>query len=156
MTVLIAIVLVALIFDFLNGFHDAANSIATVVSTRVLSPQLAERFGGDRQAAKLFSLDRIIAEGGGLSSANIDVMLARLRDPKERERILQSMNEGFPSHYAKLLERYYTRLADEKSAASDEKPPAKPTAKPVAEKSPAKPAASGAAGAQPAPGKDSK
>src|SRR5882757_6942119 len=29
---------VALIFDFLNGFHDAANSIATIVSTRVLSP----------------------------------------------------------------------------------------------------------------------
>jgi len=34
-------ILVALIFDFLNGFHDAANSIATVVSTRVLSPKLA-------------------------------------------------------------------------------------------------------------------
>ena len=32
------IVVVALIFDFINGFHDAANSIATVVSTRVLSP----------------------------------------------------------------------------------------------------------------------
>src|SRR5512135_505832 len=32
------LVLVALVFDFLNGFHDAANSIATVVSTRVLSP----------------------------------------------------------------------------------------------------------------------
>src|SRR2546430_8156053 len=32
------IVLTALVFDFLNGFHDAANSIATVVSTRVLSP----------------------------------------------------------------------------------------------------------------------
>ena len=31
-------IVVALIFDFLNGFHDAANSIATVVSTRVLSP----------------------------------------------------------------------------------------------------------------------
>src|SRR4051794_5126248 len=31
----------ALTFDFLNGFHDAANSIATVVSTRVLSPKLA-------------------------------------------------------------------------------------------------------------------
>ena len=29
---------VALIFDYINGFHDAANSIATVVSTRVLSP----------------------------------------------------------------------------------------------------------------------
>ncbi len=36
--VVIALVLVALVFDFLNGFHDAANSIATVVSTRVLSP----------------------------------------------------------------------------------------------------------------------
>jgi PiT family inorganic phosphate transporter len=37
----ISIVAVALIFDFLNGFHDAANSIATIVSTRVLSPKLA-------------------------------------------------------------------------------------------------------------------
>jgi inorganic phosphate transporter, PiT family len=37
----LAIVLVALIFDFINGFHDSANSIATVVSTRVLSPGIA-------------------------------------------------------------------------------------------------------------------
>ncbi len=35
------LILLALIFDFLNGFHDAANSIATVVSTRVLSPRYA-------------------------------------------------------------------------------------------------------------------
>src|ERR687898_1074439 len=35
------LVVVALIFDYINGFHDAANSIATVVSTRVLSPGLA-------------------------------------------------------------------------------------------------------------------
>ena len=39
--VLILIILIALAFDFLNGFHDAANSIATVVSTRVMSPQRA-------------------------------------------------------------------------------------------------------------------
>ena len=39
--VLIALVAVALLFDFLNGLHDAANSIATVVSTRVLKPQYA-------------------------------------------------------------------------------------------------------------------
>jgi PiT family inorganic phosphate transporter len=38
---LVALVAVALIFDFLNGLHDAANSIATVVSTRVLSPNVA-------------------------------------------------------------------------------------------------------------------
>ena len=31
-------ILIALSFDFINGFHDAANSIATVVSTRVLTP----------------------------------------------------------------------------------------------------------------------
>ncbi|MGH7645660.1 MAG: inorganic phosphate transporter [Gemmatimonadales bacterium] len=37
----LAIVLIALVFDFINGFHDAANSIATVVSTRVLSPTAA-------------------------------------------------------------------------------------------------------------------
>jgi PiT family inorganic phosphate transporter len=34
----VVIILIALVFDFLNGFHDAANSIATVVSTRVLTP----------------------------------------------------------------------------------------------------------------------
>src|SRR5437016_8258878 len=38
---LIALISVALVFDFLNGLHDAANSIATVVSTRVLRPQYA-------------------------------------------------------------------------------------------------------------------
>ncbi len=41
MAALIAIVLLALSFDFINGFHDAANSIATVVSTRILSPRAA-------------------------------------------------------------------------------------------------------------------
>lgn len=38
---IIVIVLTALIFDFINGFHDSANSISTVVSTRVLSPKVA-------------------------------------------------------------------------------------------------------------------
>ena len=38
---LIAIIILALVFDFINGFHDAANSIATVVSTKVLSPLTA-------------------------------------------------------------------------------------------------------------------
>ena len=41
LTVVALIVVVALVFDFINGFHDAANSIATVVSTRVLSPMQA-------------------------------------------------------------------------------------------------------------------
>ncbi|HNW38942.1 MAG TPA: inorganic phosphate transporter [Candidatus Omnitrophota bacterium] len=37
----VALILLALLFDFLNGFHDSANSIATIVSTRVLSPRYA-------------------------------------------------------------------------------------------------------------------
>src|SRR5215208_6039763 len=40
-TFVVVIILIALVFDYINGFHDAANSIATVVSTRVLSPGVA-------------------------------------------------------------------------------------------------------------------
>jgi len=39
--ILVSLIAVALLFDFLNGLHDAANSIATVVATRVLRPQIA-------------------------------------------------------------------------------------------------------------------
>ncbi len=38
MTFLVIIIILALIFDYINGFHDAANSIATIVSTKVLTP----------------------------------------------------------------------------------------------------------------------
>lgn len=41
----VSIVIIALIFDYINGFHDAANAIATVVSTKVLSPRLAVTYG---------------------------------------------------------------------------------------------------------------
>lgn len=41
LTLLVVVIILALIFDFINGFHDAANSIATVVSTKVLSPLTA-------------------------------------------------------------------------------------------------------------------
>ena len=39
--IVLILIFVALAFDFINGFHDAANSIATVVSTRVLTPRIA-------------------------------------------------------------------------------------------------------------------
>ena len=38
MELLIVVIILALLFDLINGFHDAANSIATIVSTRVLTP----------------------------------------------------------------------------------------------------------------------
>jgi inorganic phosphate transporter, PiT family len=50
----IAIVVLALVFDFTNGFHDAANSIATVVSTRVLTPRLAVVWAAFFNFAALF------------------------------------------------------------------------------------------------------
>lgn len=43
--ILIAVIIVALAFEFINGFHDCANAIATVVSTKVLSPKQAVLFG---------------------------------------------------------------------------------------------------------------
>jgi PiT family inorganic phosphate transporter len=41
MTLLLSVILVALVFEYINGFHDTANSIATVVSTKVLTPRMA-------------------------------------------------------------------------------------------------------------------
>ena len=38
MELLVTIIVLALIFDYINGFHDAANAIATIVSTKVLTP----------------------------------------------------------------------------------------------------------------------
>lgn len=44
-TLFVLIVVLALVFDYINGFHDAANAIATVVSTKVLSPRVAVLYG---------------------------------------------------------------------------------------------------------------
>src|ERR1700757_2441429 len=55
-------VLTALIFDFFNGFHDAANSIATVVSTRVLSPKLAVIWAAFLNFAAAFFLGPAVAK----------------------------------------------------------------------------------------------
>ncbi len=61
-------VAVALTFDFLNGFHDAANSIATVVSTRVLNPKLAVAWAAFFNFAAAFFLGTAVAHtiGSGM------------------------------------------------------------------------------------------
>src|SRR5689334_7854645 len=81
--VLIVIILVALTFDFLNGFHDAANSIATVVSTRVLSPQRAVLWAAFFNFVAAFVLGTHVAKtmGSGmidLSAVTQEVILAGL------------------------------------------------------------------------------
>ncbi|MFO0454804.1 MAG: inorganic phosphate transporter, partial [Planctomycetota bacterium] len=41
MTLILIVILIALIFEYINGFHDTANSIATVVATKVMTPRQA-------------------------------------------------------------------------------------------------------------------
>lgn len=72
MTISLSLLLItistALIFDFLNGFHDAANSIATVVSTRVLSPKLAVAWAAFFNFVAAFVLGTAVAKtiGAGM------------------------------------------------------------------------------------------
>ncbi|MDR1370116.1 MAG: inorganic phosphate transporter [Dysgonamonadaceae bacterium] len=64
MTLLIIIIFLAIVFDFINGFHDAANSIATIVSTRVLTPFQAVLWAAAFNFAALFIAKYIIGEFG--------------------------------------------------------------------------------------------
>ena len=71
--VLIALIAVALVFDFLNGLHDAANSIATVVATRVLRPQTAVIWAAffNFVAFAVFGLHVATTVGTGIVSAGV-------------------------------------------------------------------------------------
>jgi inorganic phosphate transporter, PiT family len=64
MTLLITIIVLALLFDFINGFHDAANSIATIVSTKVLSPFQAVIWAAFFNFVAFFIAKYIIGEFG--------------------------------------------------------------------------------------------
>ncbi|MCC7347162.1 MAG: inorganic phosphate transporter, partial [Variibacter sp.] len=70
---LIALIGVALAFDFLNGLHDAANSIATIVSTRVLRPQYAVAWAAFFNFIAFLFFGLHVAEtiGTGIVSANV-------------------------------------------------------------------------------------
>ncbi len=72
--VLIFIIFVALVFDFLNGFHDAANSIATVVSTRVLSPQKAVLWAAFFNFVAAFVLGTSVAKTIGKGMIDLSVV----------------------------------------------------------------------------------
>ena len=68
------IILVALTFDFLNGFHDAANSIATVVSTRVLSPHKAVAWAAFFNFVAAFVLGTGVAKTIGKGMIDLSVV----------------------------------------------------------------------------------
>jgi PiT family inorganic phosphate transporter len=65
---------VALAFDFINGFHDAANSIATVVSTRVLSPKLAVVWAAFFNFAAAFLLGTAVAKTIGRGMIDLRIV----------------------------------------------------------------------------------
>ncbi|MGD0485318.1 MAG: inorganic phosphate transporter [Gemmatimonadales bacterium] len=68
------IVLVAFVFDFINGFHDSANSIATVVSTRVLSPRLAVLWAAFFNFVAAFGLGTAVAKTMGKGLIHVEVV----------------------------------------------------------------------------------
>jgi len=70
----VALVAVALVFDFINGFHDAANSIATVVSTRVLSPGQAVVWAAFFNFAAAFFFGTAVAKTVGSGMVDLSVV----------------------------------------------------------------------------------
>ncbi len=83
LTLAVFVILVALVFDFINGFHDAANSIATVVSTRVLTPLQAVAWAAFFNFVAAFGFGTHVAKtiGSGmirLEAVTIGVILSGL------------------------------------------------------------------------------
>src|SRR5215471_12119254 len=70
----VGLILVALTFDFINGFHDAANSIATVVSTRVLSPGKAVIWAAFFNFVAAFTFGTAVAKTVGAGLIDIRIM----------------------------------------------------------------------------------
>jgi PiT family inorganic phosphate transporter len=70
----VALICVALIFDFINGFHDAANSIATVVSTRVLTPGKAVIWAAFFNFIAAFTFGTAVAKTVGSGLVDISVV----------------------------------------------------------------------------------
>jgi inorganic phosphate transporter, PiT family len=69
-----ALILVALVFDYINGFHDAANSIATVVSTRVLSPGKAVIWAAFFNFVAAFTFGTAVARTVGAGMIDIQIV----------------------------------------------------------------------------------
>ncbi|HEU0078690.1 MAG TPA: anion permease, partial [Longimicrobiaceae bacterium] len=73
-TYILIIVATAFIFDFINGFHDSANSIATVVGTRVLSPVAAVMWAAFFNFIALFVFGTAVAKAIGSGMINLDIV----------------------------------------------------------------------------------
>ena len=72
--VVVALIAVALLFDYINGFHDAANSIATVVSTRVLSPGKAVIWASFFNFVAAFTFGTAVAKTVGAGMVDVKIV----------------------------------------------------------------------------------
>ena len=72
--VVLALIAVALIFDYINGFHDAANSIATIVSTRVLTPGQAVVWAAAFNFLAAFGFGTAVAKTVGAGMVDLSVV----------------------------------------------------------------------------------
>src|SRR3984893_3803161 len=78
LALLVALIGLSLIFDFLNGLHDAANSIATVVSTRVLAPHKAVLWAAFFNFVAAFLLGTQVAKTIGSGMIDLHVVTNRV------------------------------------------------------------------------------
>src|SRR5574344_218014 len=81
MTLLIVIIILALLFDYINGFHDAANSIATIVSTKVLTPFRAVLWAASFNFVAFFIAKYLIGEFGIANTVSKTVFEAYITLP---------------------------------------------------------------------------
>jgi PiT family inorganic phosphate transporter len=78
LTLVVLIISIALVFDFINGFHDAANSIATVVATRVLSPLQAVAWAAFFNFIAAFTFGTAVADTVGKGFVDLSVVTPRV------------------------------------------------------------------------------
>ena len=109
-TYVVAIVLIAFIFDFSNGFHDSANSIATIVGTRVLSPLPAVIWAAFFNFVAVFTVGTAVAKaiGSGMIDRRIvnpNVILAALLGA-----IIWNIDHVVLRHPVELVARAHRRL----------------------------------------------
>jgi PiT family inorganic phosphate transporter len=88
LVILVAVVAIALIFDFLNGFHDAANAIATIVITRTLTPGQAVIMAGMAEFLGYFMGGAAVAKMISSGIVNINVLRPTVETPPDAQLIM--------------------------------------------------------------------
>ena len=156
LTLAALIIAIALVFDYINGFHDAANSIATIVATRVLTPFQAVLWAAFFNFAAAFFFGTKVSDAGIARLAAIKslkkIFLWQTAVTQDGAKNLEASVPGIvvniglsEAEIAKLIEETKPPQIPEPAKPAAKKPEAKTEAKPAPAKPEAKPAAKPAA-----------